>query len=419
MVIFVPPQKEIFYKETYNHTQVKIEVFDLLKNGSRLNKVLREFAELLLNTKVKKFHKMHVLYNTGNYLLYFLKRITTVALGKLRVVKTFFRFVERTFNRIDAFGRFFTEYNPDVVFLPDIYGEEDILLLKSARKRGVKVIGMVASWDNNTSKHLMRAIPDKLIVQNEIIKEEAERLHAVPSRIIKVVGIPHYDYYREYQPVPREEFCHSMGINPSKRIIVFSPAGEKFISTDWQICELLKRAYAGGKISDDVVILVRVHPTNITDLTQFVPDLHFVIDKPGVKFEGMGEKKNELDKKSIHHLLDTLHHSELVINIFSSIVIDAAVLDKPIITIGFDGFDESAPFIRSVKRWISEDHMDKLLRTGGAPIVKTLDELIGQINKYLKNPALDRQGRKRIVEEQCWKTDGLSKSRMAKVILNE
>src|SRR3989344_3768414 len=136
VVIFVPPQKEIFYKETYNHTQVKIEVFDLLKNGSRLNKVLREFAELLLDTKVKKFHKMHVLYNTGNYLLYFLKRITTVALGKLRVVKTFFRFVERTFNRIDAFGRFFTEYNPDVVFLPDIYGEEDILLLKSARKRG-------------------------------------------------------------------------------------------------------------------------------------------------------------------------------------------------------------------------------------------------------------------------------------------
>ena len=74
----------------------------------------------------------------------------------------------------------FEKYKPDVVFATNVYGEEDVLLMKSASIHGVKTIGMVLSWDNNTSKHLMRVVPNVLLVQNEIIKDEAIKIQNVP-----------------------------------------------------------------------------------------------------------------------------------------------------------------------------------------------------------------------------------------------
>lgn len=419
IVIFVQPQKEDFYKKSYSNPQISVESFDLERSTTKTDRFFRGFAELLLDTKVKKFHKMHVLHDTGNHFSYLFKRAITAIFGRSHLVKYFFRFLERKLNNLDAYAGYFDKYNPDVVFATDIYNDDDVLLIKSAKKRGVKVVGMVGSWDNNTSKHLMRAMPDELIVHNETIKEESVKLHAVPDNKITIVGIPHYDYCKKYVPVSREEFCTQMGLDSKKRFIVFSPAGEKFISTDWQICEILKSGYKEGKIPEDVVTIIRLHPTNVTDLSRFNPDSHFVIENPGIRFEGMGDKKKELDKAAYDHLLDTIHHSEIVINIFSSIVLDAAVIGKPVITIGFNGFDEEVPFVKSVKRWISEDHMEKLLKTGGAPVVRSPEELFSAIRTYLDKPSLDGDGRERIVSEQCWKLDGKSQERIAKVILEQ
>lgn len=417
VVLFVPSAKEKFYKETYQENNIFIESLDPGKYDSVKEKFFRNLAELLVDTKAMRFRKMKRNYLNGNTLIYFYQRIITIFLGHSKVIKKIFRYLEKKLNKEDIYEPFFKKYLPDVIFAPDVFGLGDVKLIKSAQLRGVKNIGMVASWDNNTTKGLMRVIPDALLVQNEIIKEESISIQSIPSGILKVVGIAHYDFYKEYKPINREDFFKKIGIDYKKRLIVFSPAGSKFISTDWQICEILKEAYKEGNIPLDVVTLIRVHPTNPVNLEQFTPTENFIIENPGVEFKGLGDKKKELDKDALYHLLDTLHYSELVINVVSSIVIDAAVLDKPIITIGFEGWEKNVPFATSVKRYHTDENMAKLLDIGGTKIVRNKTELIEAINAYLINPNIDKEGRAKIVEKQCYKLDGKAKLRIRNVIL--
>ena len=418
VVLFVPTPKIDFYKSEYEKERVIVEAFDTDKFIDKKERFFKNLAELLIDSNVIRFRMVKKYQNSRKLLSYLYHRSIIGLFGRSSLVKKLFRRMDLNLNGKDAFEKYFEQYKPDVIFATDVFGQGDVMLLKSALKRGVRSVGMVASWDNNTTKGLMRVVPNLLIVQNEIIKDESMKIQKVPASILHVVGIAHYDYYMEYKPIGKEEYFHKIGLNPSKRLVLFSPAGDKFISTDWQICEILKRAYSEGKLPDDVVILVRVHPTNPVSFKDFVPNEHFLIENPGVKFEGMADKKKELDKEGLYHLLNTLAHVDVVINVLSSIVIDAAVFDKPIITIGFEGWEKRVSFGNSVKRYHMDENMAKLLAIEGTPVVKSGRELIEQINIYLKHPEIDRAGRAKIVEKQCWKLDGKAKLRIAEIIMN-
>jgi hypothetical protein len=50
-------------------------------------------------------------------------------------------------------------------------------------------------------------------------------------------------------------------------------------------------------------------------------------------------------------------------------------------------------------------------------VAGSLQELINGVNAYLENPDLDKAGRKRIRDEQCWRLDGKSGERIASFVL--
>ena len=107
----------------------------------------------------------------------------------------------------------------------------------------------------------------------------------------------------------------------------------------------------------------------------------------------------------------------MVIAFASSLAIDAVVFDKPVVFIGFDG-TPGRPYWQSLCRFYDYDQQRSILSTGGIKLAKNMEELVRYVRDYLANPALDREGRKKIIEERCWKLDGRSSERLANVILN-
>ena len=91
----------------------------------------------------------------------------------------------------------------------------------------------------------------------------------------------------------------------------------------------------------------------------------------------------------------------------STIAIDSLPFDKPQIMIEFDGW-EKKPYLDSVVRYHNEDHMVKYIRTGVGKIVRNPEEWFSAICTYLEDPAQNRAGRKRALEEQICKLDGKS-----------
>ena len=57
------------------------------------------------------------------------------------------------------------------------------------------------------------------------------------------------------------------------------------------------------------------------------------------------------------------------------------------------------------------NHYKPIVESGAVRVAKTDEDLPKLINMYLKNPELDREGRKKIVAEYVVFTDGLSYKR--------
>ena len=419
IVIFVNAYKEKYFKDRYERKGLIIEGVDLGRFvGSRKNVCFNRVAELLLDTKTKKFHKMENLLRGHSRARYYLTHLFTKAFSHINLIKDIFRTCEFNINRHHAFSQYFDRYQPSLVFLTDVFNEGDLLLLKDTRIHGVRDICMIRSWDNATNKNFLRVLPSQIIVQNEVMKQECVTHHQIKPDKILTSGVTQFEYYRKYVPISREEFCKKIGADSSKRLILFSPAGGKFIDTDWQICVILQDLFQKGLLPDDVQIIVRLHPHNPIKFENFTPDDHFIIEKPGVLFLKERAKDAELPLESINHLADTLTHSSLVINVVSSMMIDAAVFDKPIITIGFDGWEKTVPFVRSVGRCHQEECLEVLFSSGATRIVTSKDQLTEWINKYLDDPSIDRNERKDFIEEHCWKFDGKAGERIASYILN-
>lgn len=422
VVIFVHKYKEEYFKKLYQKDNVIIEGVDirpLVKN--RKNKIFIRIADWLLDTNVGKFRKLKNLEKTDNKTRYYFSLIFTWLFSRIKPFKKFIRFLDYRMNNPRPFEPFFAKYKPSVVFATDIFSDYDLLLLKNTMALGVKNIAMVRSWDNTTGAGYARFAPDKLIVHNEIMKKEMPKYHDISEKIIHISGIPQFEQYLKMKPSSREEFFSRIGADPSKRLILFAPAGNFFIDTDWQICEILKKLYCEGKILQDVQFIIRLHPFLPVDLSRFKADKNFIIDITGPASAGVVQHTKvggELDKGFFQHLFDSLHYSSLVINTISSIIIDAAALDKPLITINFNGWEKDVPILKSLKYWRLEENQVSWMKIGMTPLVESKEELALWINKYLYNPALDSDKRKIFKQSYCGDYDGKSAERIASFVLN-
>ena len=119
--------------------------------------------------------------------------------------------------------RFVRDEHPDVVLVtPHLMpASTDVHYARSAAATGVPTAICVASWDNLSSKQLLRVVPDLVTVWNDTQKEEATGLHGVPADRVVSTGAQCFDHWFGWQPRPREQFCARVGLDPSKPYIVY------------------------------------------------------------------------------------------------------------------------------------------------------------------------------------------------------
>ena len=221
----------------------------------------------------------------------------------------------------------------------------------------------------------------------------------------------------DYKLLNSKLFLQKVGIDAEKRVILLTPVGDKFGNTDAQIFDILCEAIRDKELPSDVEILVRVPPGDTVSLENFKACKEIHIDYPGTEFNTYSRKANEMSYRDLLHLADSLYHSELVISSPSTMVIDGAAFDKPLILLGFEG-REHKDYFDSFVHIYDYDHMQHVIKTGGTRMAKSPDELIDAINHYLNYPEEGENERKKIVDEQCVYTDGKSGERIARVLLS-
>jgi hypothetical protein len=421
-VFFVTPDKVDYYKEHFGGENVFVEV--LPRDEFNRNLIYRILTDVLLNSiptntvKIREYNRFYL--RRGPILkrlsLFIIRRILWY-LSKLSLWRRLLRYIYKFFAS-KSFTPYFEKYRPDLVFAPNMIATEDMQVIGEAKKRGVKTLGMIKSWDSITSKVFIMFKPDKLIVYSPLLKQELIKYSDFPLENILISGIPQFDAYRDKDIiVPREEFLGKLGLDPKKKTIMFCASGDIYAPYDMEILDILNNFIKSGQFAVPVNVLIRPHPKyDAYDalIAQKYPE--FIVDRPGKYVHKTSLGSWEFENRDIVHLANSLKHADIVINTSSTMGLESCIFNTPVINIAFDGY-HIVPYWLSTRRFCDYNHVDYLLKTGGMRNAKSKEEFLTYINDYLKNPGLDEEGRKRMVREQLHFTDGKSGERIANYLL--
>lgn len=152
--------------------------------------------------------------------------------------------IEHAFFSPSIHAELFRKHNPDVLVVSSLGTfDYDQFLMREARKRGVKVISVILSWDNTTTRGMPGAIPDRVVAWTEIMKKELLTIQDIPPKKVVVGGVAHYDhYYRQETFLSWERLCEIVGMDPNKKIIFFVTKSPNGYAWNHEIAELILEA---------------------------------------------------------------------------------------------------------------------------------------------------------------------------------
>ncbi len=310
----------------------------------------------------------------------------------------------------------FDEVKPDLFFSPYPF-EPDAHYIAEAKKRGIPAIGAVKSWDNLTSKIRVACEPDHWIAWSPQMKKEAVQYHYVDPEKIEITGTPQFDFYFKAQKfLPRDSFFKKMNIDPQKKLIVYSP-GTSWTYSDEANLRMIHSIIMNTDFPYKCHLHIRKYPKSSVEYSSITNELGITVEDSGSVVPQWTDRIDQ-SPKDLEHLRQLMHFSDIVIQVSSSIAVDAACEDTPCIAYHLDKYDKVVPWAHRAKRCYSSEHNQLLIKAGGMRVVETKNELKYWLLQYLEYPETDSEGRKSIVSNILWNTDGQAGNRLAKALMN-
>jgi len=271
-------------------------------------------------------------------------------------------------------------------------------LLRSAVRAGVPVTFMVLSWDHLSSKVVLSRRFDRIFVWNKITKREL--LETYPNYRedqIRVVGAPQFDVYTEKPRLSYAQWCENWGLDKARRTLLFTTAPHLRHEQQHVIIErLLQGIVEGRNLPSDLQIFIKCHPFDTTpEYDSFVEKYPVAVYRPAAN---LSEPQDNWIPSPDEMIItrDSLYYCSVNLNIFSTITLEAAFLDRPIIHIAFD---PDPPKNRiPCREYYNFAHFKRVVDLDGALMVESFEELFGAVNSYLCDPDIKKEGRAMIVK---------------------
>lgn len=334
--------------------------------------------------------------------------------------------LENLLDAPDVHGEFFKKYRPDAVVLTSIgVFDDDRYVMREAKAHGARVVSYVLSWDNTTVRGLGTNLSDRVIVWSDVMKEELVRLHRIPPEKIFVDGVPHYDSYGGNGSglMGKNELGNLFGLDPSKRILFVATKSPNTFLYNADVAGFLCDAIEDGRLPGDCHVVARLHPIYMRrkgGQKMFQKELEewdelmarhggerLSVDFPEII---PGDLNYFMPDSEIEKLASLLRHSAVVVNMFSTLNLEASIFDVPSVNVSFEYGHKRPPGKKIARFNIAYDeiqtHNSRVVLSGGTSVAHSSEELLAQVKAYLDEPSLHAAGRKKIVENECGRNLG-------------
>jgi hypothetical protein len=295
----------------------------------------------------------------------------------------------------ERFEAFVKEEAPDLVLVTPLVTFESYQTdyLKVANRLGIPVAFIPFSWDNLTNKGLVRVQPDRVLVWNEIQRNEAVELHGCSPAEVAVTGAARFDDFFARRPsTSRHDFLTAMGLDASRPMILYLGSSQL---TGPNEMELIRRWMEAIRASGDerlrgAGILLRPHPAlrNSYESLDYSDLGHVAVSL-------------EASRNADQELFDSLFHAHAAVGLNTSAMLEAAIVGRPVHTLVVPGFDEGQ---------VGTMHFHYLVEAYGglATMARSIDEHLRQLAPVLEgDPAV--VPRSRTFAEQFLRPHGIDR----------
>lgn len=291
----------------------------------------------------------------------------------------------------------------------------------AARSLGIPTATFIFSWDNITTKGRIAAPFDHFLVWSDHMRQELLRYYPdVSAERVHVVGTPQFDPYADEDlHWSRAEFCRRVGADPWRPLICYSGGDVGNCPADPAHLAVLMEHIRTGRIGGRPQVLLRPCPVDdgrrFAEIRRRYPDL--LTAQPAWVHDGAGHWDRVMPSaEDVQFLANVTRHADLNINFGSTMTLDFALRDKPVINLAFDVTDPPTYGLPMWEYLQQFEHYRPVIEFGAARFARTADELAGHVNAYLQDPSLDREGRRRFAELEVGVPVGQSSRRIVDVL---
>jgi hypothetical protein len=238
---------------------------------------------------------------------------------------------ERVLPSDPALAAYISGQRPDLVIVTPLveFGSEQVDVVRVARQLGTPSVLAVGSWDHLSSKGLLRALPDRVLVWNDTQRQEATEMHGVPADRIVVTGAQVFDAWFDRRPaLDRAAFCARVGLDPQQPFVLYT-CSALFEGSPSEV-ELLARWIAAVRRHPDLSrtgVLVRPHPKRAAELADL--DLG---SQPNVAV-WPPIATAPISRESKDDYFDSLYHAGAVVGLNTSALIEGGIVGRPVLTL--------------------------------------------------------------------------------------
>jgi hypothetical protein len=226
---------------------------------------------------------------------------------------------------------FLESQRPDVVLVSPLVDLASSLLeyLKAARQLGIPTGICVASWDNLSSKGLLRFVPERVFVWNEVQRQEAVELHDMPAGHVVATGAARFDEWFAQQPsTQREEFARKIGLAPRHPFVLYVCSSGFIVRDEAAVVSRWIESLRGA--ADERLrslgVVIRPHPKLREPWKRFDTSRF----ENAVLWPSVGSSFTAAEARADFY--DSIAHSVAVVGANTSAMIEAAIAGKSVYT---------------------------------------------------------------------------------------
>jgi len=335
-----------------------------------------------------------------------------------------YRFIESLLNRSESVRQLLTKLRPDLLVVCNPYGIREVVYLLHARELGIPVACQLLSWDNVTCKGTPLIMPDYFVTWGPVMTEEITQYYSFPRERVFECGVPHFDIYsQKAELAPPQAVLKSLHLPENDPYLVFGMVTPYCCPNELDLLLWLAHRINSRKFVKPCSLIIRPHPQTVSgSYARQARELErlkcLAGPRVGIHMPRLSSERLYCDmpRSEMARIASLLAGSALCISAWSTLTLDASLVDRPVISVGFDGWEEM-PYAKSSRAGSDYAHIAKILAFGGIRVARSFDQLEAHINAYLSNPGLDQTGRALAVAQECGPQDGQATERVATTLM--